>query len=284
MSAKSGGMDHFPRRRVAVARPSQWEALERYLEHAPPSAAFDPSSCERFDEPVRRFLLAAIADRTELVPGARLQMRGSIRLGRWLPFRADQLLAPRAGTVWSACVGGVISGSDHYVNGEGGMDWRVFGRWRVMSATGADVARSAAGRVAGESVWVPTALVGEGGPTLRALDEDRVGVRLVVGDEAIDVTHRIAEDGRVLASSLLRWGDPDRTGTWGLHPFGLEVTGWRTFDGVTIPHQGRAGWFFGTPRWRAGEFFRFSIDRYEAISSRASVLPMSDSASEWRTS
>lgn len=274
-------MTHIPRwPAVAGQRPPQWDALERYLEDAPPPAAFDVASCENLDEPVRRFLLAAIADRADLALGVRLQMRGSIRLGRWLPFRADQLLAPRTGTVWSARVGGVISGSDQYVNGDGGMDWRLFGRWRVMSACGADVARSAAGRVAGESVWVPTALVGEGAPTLRALDDDQVGVRLVVGAETIDVTHRIADDGRVLSSSFLRWGDPDRTGTWGLHPFGLMATGWRTFGGVTIPHRGRAGWFFGTPRWSDGEFFRFAIDRYEPIGSRASVTAWSESRND----
>lgn len=56
-----------------------------------------------------------------------------------------------------------------------------------------------------------------------------------------------------------RWGDPDSTGTWAWHPFGGEVTGWRTFDGVTIPSAGRVGWFFGTDRWPSSEFFRYQI-------------------------
>ena len=77
-----------------LKRPPQWTELERHLAASAAPAVFDPSSCEDLAEPVRRFLRAAIADGTELLPGARLQMRGSIRLGRWLPFRAEQLLAP----------------------------------------------------------------------------------------------------------------------------------------------------------------------------------------------
>ena len=42
-------------------------------------------------------------------------------------------------------------------------------------------------------------------------------------------------------------GRPDNTGTWGHHP-GFEVTGYSTFDGVTIPGAGRAGCFYGTNR------------------------------------
>ena len=60
-------------------------------------------------------------------------------------------------------------------------------------------------------------------------------------------------------SSLLRWGDPDGTGTWGWHPFGGEISGHRTFGGLTIPSAGRLGWHAGTDRWAAGEFFRYEI-------------------------
>jgi hypothetical protein len=54
----------------------------------------------------QRYLTTAVAPGTPLAPAARLSMRGRIRLGRWLPFRAGQLLAPRHGTVWKATVAG----------------------------------------------------------------------------------------------------------------------------------------------------------------------------------
>jgi hypothetical protein len=37
------------------------------------------------------------------------------------------------------------------------------------------------------------------------------------------------------------------------------VTGYATFDGLTIPSAGRFGWHFGTERWPEGEFFRYQI-------------------------
>jgi hypothetical protein len=43
------------------------------------------------------------------------------------------------------------------------------------------------------------------------------------------------------------------------------VTGHRAFDGVTIPHTGRAGWNLGTVRWDAGAFFEFEITAYELL-------------------
>ena len=79
-------------------------------------------------------------------------------------------------------------------------------------------------------------------------------------------------DGRILGHSHIgsatfeRWGDPDETGTWGPHPFGLDVTGDATFDGVTIPSAGRVGWFHGTNRWADGEFFRFEITEPRLVS------------------
>lgn len=248
-----------------TSRPTHWDELERRLQAGPSPELFAVAACHGRPEPVRRYLRAAIAEGTPLAAGARLHMCGSIRLSRWLPFRANQILAPHLGTVWAARVGGVISGSDRYLDGQGGMEWKVFGRWRVMSAEGADVTRSAAGRVAGESVWVPTALVDGDPARMRALDDDTFMVQLQVGTETIEMTHRIDRAGRLRSLSFLRWGDPDRTGVWGLHPFGLEATTWRSFGGVTVPSEGRVGWHFGTPRWPEGEFFRFAIDRYDLI-------------------
>ena len=62
-----------------------------------------------------------------------------------------------------------------------------------------------------------------------------------------------------VALGLDRWGDPDRCGRWGLHPFGGEFAGPVTFGGVTVPGRGRLGWRFGTDRWDVGEFFRFRL-------------------------
>jgi len=68
---------------------------------------------------------------------ARGAWRGALRPRR-------QLLAPLLGTVWSARVAGVIVGSDRYVSGARGMDWRVLGMLPLVHGTGDDVMRSSA--------------------------------------------------------------------------------------------------------------------------------------------
>jgi hypothetical protein len=62
---------------------------------------------------------------------------------------------------------------------------------------------------------------------------------------------------------LDRWGDPDNSGTWGLHRFGVEITDYASFDGILIPSQGRAGWHFGTDRWDEG--FRYRITELSLV-------------------
>jgi hypothetical protein len=85
---------------------------------------------------VRRHLTQAIAPGTPLATAARLRMRGRIKVGRWLPFRAHQVLNPHHGLVWTARAAGVIAGSDRYVDGTGGMDWKLAGLVTVARAQG----------------------------------------------------------------------------------------------------------------------------------------------------
>lgn len=73
-------------------------------------------------------------------------MRGHIKIGRWLPFRARQVLNPHHGFVWAVRTAGVISGSDRYTDAAGGQDRKLAGPLIVMHADGPNVSRSAAGR------------------------------------------------------------------------------------------------------------------------------------------
>jgi hypothetical protein len=243
----------------------EWTSLERRLRRLPAPGAFAPDDLAEAAEPIRRYFDSGVAPGTPLAAAARLEMRGSIKIGRWLPFRARQLLAPCFGTVWEARVAGVVSGSDRYVEGAGGMDWKLLGLRRIVHAEGDDVTRSAAERAAGESIWVPTALLGTPGAEWTATTADRIAVEVDTDGHRTRVEHVLDPSGHVLSSSFSRWGDPDGIGTWGRHPFGVEVRGHATFDGVTIPCQGRAGWHFGTDRWDSGVFFRYEITGYELL-------------------
>ena len=60
-----------------------------------------------------------------------------------------------------------------------------------------------------------------------------------------------------------RWGRDG--GRYGWIPFGMVADEERTFGDFTVPSAGRVGWWYGTPRWPAGEFFRFTVDEYTAF-------------------
>jgi hypothetical protein len=66
--------------------------------------------------------------------------------------------------IWRATVGrnmSTIRRFDRFVDGEGAMRWKLVGLFPVMTASGPDVSRSAAGRVKSESVWLPSILCGD---------------------------------------------------------------------------------------------------------------------------
>jgi hypothetical protein len=239
---------------------AEWEA--RLLGESSP-AVFTSAELTGLAEPVRRHLARAIAPGTPLTCGARLAMRGSIKLGRWLPFRARQVLNPHKGFFWAARVGGVIVGSDRYLDGVGGMSWKLAGLVTVAHEAGPDVSRSAAGRGGAEAVWLPTALLPRLGVRWSADDDTHITARYHLGGTSIAVHYTLEAEGQIESFVFDRWGDPDRNGRWAWHPFGGEITGQRTFSGLSIPSSGRVGWQFGTDRWPTGEFFRYEITKLE---------------------
>lgn len=234
-----------------------------------PSAlpVFSGSELEGLPAPVQRYLQAAIAPGTPLATAARLRMRGQIKVGRWMPFHARQLLAPRSGFQWSARAAGVLTGFDRYAEGRGEMCWRLLGSLPVMRAGGPDVTRSAAGRAAAEAFWLPTTLLPRFGVQWQALEDHELVARYGIDAVEIEARYRVDADGHLLSMVFDRWGDPWRTGTWGQYPFGGEVTAYRTFNGLTIPSAGRFGWCYGTDRWSDGEFFRYEITELQRIGS-----------------
>ena len=244
--------------------------VERRLVQAAEPAVFTDAEVDGLPDPVRRYLLAAIAPGTPLVTAARVGMRGQIRLGRWLPFRAVELLAPHRGFHWAARAAGSISGFDCYVGGEGQMRWRLLGLVPVMRADGPDISRSAAGRVVGEAMWLPTALLPRFGVDWSAADDHHLTARWPIDAHEAALELVVDERGRLREGVFQRWGDPDRTGTFGLHPCGGEVTASATFGGVTVPSEGRAGWFYGTGRWAEGEFFRYQLTSVELLTRSGS--------------
>ena len=173
--------------------------------------------------------------------------------GPWIPLRARQILAPPRGLVWEATVQqGLLrlSGADWYARGTGRTAFRLWELLPVVRSEGADIARSARGRLAGEAIWNPASLLPQRGARWEAVDTDTARVTLPIDGEAIPVTLSLAAGtGRLRSVVLPRWGDKTESGEYASIPFGVEVLEEATFAGYTIPSHLRGGWWYGTRRY-----------------------------------
>jgi hypothetical protein len=230
---------------------------------------FGPAELEGLPEPVRRHLAQAIAPGTPLTTAARLRMRGRIKVGRWLPFRARQVLNPHQGFVWTARAAGLVAGVDRYLDGAGLLAWKLAGLVTVAHGEGPDVTRSAAARAGAEGIWLPTALLPRFGVRWSAPAADTVTAAFAVGETPLELELRLDPAGRIVSLRFDRWGDPAGDGRFGWHRFGGEITGHAGFAGLTIPSAGRLGWFYGTDRWAEGEFFRYRITGLQPVGPAA---------------
>lgn len=214
---------------------------------------------DHLPEPARRWLLHSIAPGTGLARAARLSMRGTIRIGAWRPFTAHQVIRPDVGFVWTArsrIAGLPVHGFDRYLDGAGEMRWRLAGLIPVMSAHGPDVTRSAAGRLAGESVFVPTSLVSA---EWRPAGEDSATFVRTYGATTSQVTITVSAIGQLRRVSLIRWGNPNGSG-FGDHTFTVRVDAELAVSGLRIPRSLVASWSDTGERADDAEFFRAHID------------------------
>lgn len=241
------------------------ERLEQALAAAPSSVPrFAEEHIADLPEPARRYLLHAIAPGTPLAPVVHLRMEGAMVPtpgGAQVALTAAEVLAPRRGFVWTAharMAGLPVHVRDHYAEGRGGVRVHLLGLVPLpFSGEPSDIARSSQGRLVGEAVWCPTALVGPG-VTWEAVDAERARFTLTVDGEAIAVTLRIDASGALREVALDRWGDVgvDR---FQPIPYGFAAEEERTFEGVTIPTRIRGGWWYGTVRYDEAVAATFAV-------------------------
>jgi hypothetical protein len=235
-----------------------WDQLTPVAaEHSP----FDPAQVRQLPEPAQRWLVHSLPPGAPLAGAVMLRMRGRLRIGRWLPFEAVQLHAPPYGYLWVAKAGlGPVSirGYDCYADGVGVMRWRLFGRFGLVSASGPDIDRSAAGRVALDAFTVPSSWLRPEVSWQPGPDADSAVAHWQVGHWVSAVQIEVAPDGALRSVCMRRWAAPAGQ-PWGEYRCGGTVAAERCFEGVTIPTQLRAGYFFRTPRWDKGEFFRATV-------------------------
>ena len=234
-----------------------WDALST---SRGPTSRFDPAAAITLPVPALRLLTRSVRPGTPLARPVLIDMEGEIRLKKWMPFRARQILAPARGFVWEATVGTapvVFGGGDSYHQGEGRLDFRLWGLIPVAQASGPDISRSATGRLAAETVaWAPHALTDP--VRWRAVDDTHAVATIPAEDHETDVTVTVDAEGLVRELSTRRWGNPD-SGDFDWHPFGGRVDSHAEYDGVTVAAAGVVGWHWGTDRQTEGEFFRYRI-------------------------
>lgn len=232
---------------------------------SPHMGLFQPHLLPSLPEAARRYLQRAIAPGTPLAHTVRLRMHGEIKLRGWVPFQAEQVIHARRGMIWRATTrvkGLPVSGYDRIIDGEGDMRWRILGLLPVITASGPDVSRSAAGRLRAELVWLPSSFL-QPDVSWSASDESYATAEFSVAGYTGSVTLAIDGAGRLLTVSLDRWGNPDGRGFRSI-PFGAISEAERRFSGYSVPSRLRVGWYFGTDRFEEeGEFFRCTIDHAE---------------------
>jgi hypothetical protein len=232
----------------------------------PSGQVFDPDSLEEHPDAARRYLEHAIEPEAPLACAVRLAMSGEIKLGKWRPFQAEQVIAWNRGFVWRASVRmgpARIRGSDSLVDGRAQMLWKLFGLVPVVKSSGPDIDKSAVGRLAAECVWLPSALLLHGDEWARRGTE-RFGVTLPAAERRIDLTVALASSGALRSVALQRWGELDDEDGFGYRPFGGIAEEEQTWEGYTIPSRLRVGWGFDGERFAPdGEFFRCRIEGAE---------------------
>jgi hypothetical protein len=250
---------------LLLNRSMEERALDRLwfqLEHPRGTTPFDASMVEELPEPAQRYLLHAIEPGTVLAESAVLHMHGTIvREGRSMPMKAVQVLAPPRGFVWRAEAGtGLmrIRGYDRYAQARGEMRWWLQGLVPIVSIDGPDVARSAAGRLAGEGALVPSSLLPKPGVTWEAVCDTSARVHMEVHGERVSFTIGVATDGSVRSVTIDRWNNDPANGPVGYLPFLVEFDEeQQRYGGYTIPVRFRAGWV------KAGVFEPFFMARLD---------------------
>jgi hypothetical protein len=236
-----------------------WNALDE----AGPGTPFSASMVEGLPDPARSYLLRAIPLGAPLAASVEFSMTGTIRTspgGDPMPLTAEQILSAH-GLVWRARAGTGpmrIVGFDRYLDGEGEMRWWLAGLIPVASAGGPDVSRSAAGRVAGESVLLPPLLLPAAGARWEAIDEHRARVTRRLDLDDVTLTLTVDDEGRLTHVSLMRWREDAGAGEPGPVRFDVDFSGEFTEARYRIPAEMRAGWRLGAADEFA--FFQARLD------------------------
>jgi len=235
------------------------------------STATDRHRIRCLPAPVRTWLHRCVERDLDPPERADLDTSGEIRLARWWHYEACEVLAPPTELIWSATtrIGPLsIEGADRYVDGAGATRWDASGRIPVLRAAGDGTTRSAAGRLAGEALLVPTFALA---PWMEweVINERRAVAQITIHGRVHSVEAEF-DDGRLVTCSQPRWYQSGRRGR--SRVFGVRFHGATTCDGITMPTDWTAGWDWDGDGWRHGPSFRAHLEAVRFSTARTRAL------------
>lgn len=201
------------------------------------------------DEPVQRYFLHAIEVGTPLASCVELKMNGSCRFkpnANWLAMQASQIISIAPGFIWRANIskGSInFSSVDYYSRGKGRTKFSFWSLIPLVDVQSKDVARSVAGRLGAEYIWLPSALLPHHGVVWKVMAQNTIQADFSINSEPICLTLTIDRDGKLLELSQPRWGNITAEESWQYSIFIADIEEEQTFAGYTIPAKINAGWF-----------------------------------------
>jgi hypothetical protein len=138
---------------------------------------------------------------------------------------------------------------------EAGSEYALAGWWPVVNQRGDDMARSAAGRLMVELIWLPSALTPQRGAAWSRGDADRAVV--TPAGSSTPLTILVAENGAIREASIVR-RRLSPGGEISVAPYGVSVEAEARCGDFTVPTRIVAAWGIGTDDRR--DFLRVTVD------------------------
>lgn len=197
----------------------------------------------------RRFVERAVGKVASVPSGVRVTQEGRMRLrpaGRWLPFTAtEDFEVGRVGFSWRARVriGPMVwlIVTDEYARGAGRLEVRLWGRLRVMRASGPDVTSGQLLRYLGELFWTPYSVVANHELGWRDLGGQAAEVTATVGRAMVSV--RVEFDDHGDLAGVWTSARPRQVGKTTVDtPWRGEAGDYATVGGIRVPRRAEVRW------------------------------------------
>lgn len=211
---------------------------------------FDVATLDGLPSPAARYLRRALMPDAPLARTADLHLVGRLRVGAggdWVPFEARERISAERGFLWHGRMAAMrrlsIEGAEWLVGDDAGAEFAAAGWLSVVDVHDESLARSSAGRLLTDLVWLPGALTPQRGARWSMGDADKAIV--TPAGSATPLSIDVAEDGRLREVSLVRRRISD-DGRISVSPYGLVIEAEERFGDVVVPVRVTAVWGLGT--------------------------------------